>query len=265
MPRRTPRRPPATTSPARPPRAPPASKRSQPKPKTGPHAPRTPPGASLTSPPATPKPSTEHAALEAAPAEIAARAASAAAELEVAQAAHRQAAKTLEQAANDDHKANRDARAAEQALATARENIVRAEAAAEAANHAWGTVAERILEKLGANAQLPNPPADIGPDAEDRARRRWERQQKERDEMGPVNMRAEIEAEEIQTRINGIDGERAELNTAIAKLRGSIGHLNREGRERLTTVFQQVDKHFQSLFARMFNGGRAHLAMVGLG
>ena len=205
----------------------------------------------------------EHAALEAAPAAIAARAASAVAELEVAQSAHRNAAKTLEQAANDDHKANRDARNAEQALATARENIVRAEAAATAADHAWGTVAERILEKLGVNAQLPDPPADIGQDAEDKARRRWERLQKEREEMGPVNMRAEIESEEVQTRINAINGERDELNTAIAKLRGSIGHLNREGRERLTKVFHEVDKHFQSLFSRMFNGGRAHLAMVG--
>jgi chromosome segregation protein len=28
-------------------------------------------------------------------------------------------------------------------------------------------------------------------------------------------------------------------------------------------VFQSVDRHFQQLFARMFNGGRAHLALVG--
>jgi chromosome segregation protein len=205
----------------------------------------------------------EHRALEEAPAAIATRAAGALAELEQAKAAHAQAAAALEQATNADHKANRDARAAQQALAHARENIVRAEAGATAADHAWGTVAERILEKLGVTAQLPDPPADLGPEAEDRARRRWERLQKEREEMGPVNMRAEIESEEVQTRINAINGERDELNTAIAKLRGSIGHLNREGRERLTAVFQEVDKHFQSLFARMFNGGRAHLAMVG--
>ena len=28
-------------------------------------------------------------------------------------------------------------------------------------------------------------------------------------------------------------------------------------------MFQQVDQHFQALFARMFGGGRAHLALVG--
>ena len=43
----------------------------------------------------------------------------------------------------------------------------------------------------------------------------------------------------------------------------SIGSLNREGRERLSAVFEEVDKHFQSLFARMFGGGRAHLSLVG--
>ncbi len=140
---------------------------------------------------------------------------------------------------------------------------MRAEAAAAQADHAWGTVAERILERLGVNPALPDPPGDLGPDSEDRARRRLDRLVKEREEMGPVNMRAELEAEEVQARIAAIATEREELGTAIAKLRGSIGHLNREGRERLAAVFQEVDKHFQALFSRMFNGGRAHLAMVG--
>ena len=81
--------------------------------------------------------------------------------------------------------------------------------------------------------------------------------------MGPVNLRAEQEAEDVEKQIATIETEREELTTAIAKLRGSIGHLNREGRERLTAVFQEVDRNFQQLFTRMFGGGRAHLALVG--
>ena len=81
--------------------------------------------------------------------------------------------------------------------------------------------------------------------------------------MGPVNLRADVEAEAVEQRIGAIAAERDELTTAIAKLRGSIGHLNREGRERLSAVFEQVDRNFQALFARMFGGGRAHLALVG--
>jgi len=81
--------------------------------------------------------------------------------------------------------------------------------------------------------------------------------------MGPVNLRAELEAAEIEEQMAVIERERAEIGTAIAKLRGSIGHLNREGRERLSAVFAEVDRHFQTLFSRMFGGGRAHLALTG--
>ena len=59
------------------------------------------------------------------------------------------------------------------------------------------------------------------------------------------------------------DAECAEITAGIAKLRAALGHLNREGRERLAAVFTQVDRHFQALFTRMFGGGRAHLALVG--
>jgi chromosome segregation protein len=155
------------------------------------------------------------------------------------------------------------ARAADAAAAAAREALVRAEGEATQADHAWGTVAERILERFGATPDLPPPPAELGPESEEKARRRLERLQREREEMGPVNLRAEIEAEELATQMETIAREREEMTTAIAKLRGSIGHLNREGRERLTAVFTEVDRHFQQLFSRMFNGGRAHLALVG--
>ena len=205
----------------------------------------------------------EHAALEAAPAQIAARRAEAFDALELAGASHRRAAEALSAAANHAAEADRSARTAEAGLSAARENVVRAEGAAAQADQAWGAVAERILERLGVDAALPDPPAELSPDAEDKARRRLERLLKEREEMGPVNLRADVEAEEVEKRLASLAAEREELTTAIAKLRGSIGHLNREGRERLNAIFQEVDRHFQALFSRMFNGGRAHLALVG--
>ncbi|MBC7799965.1 MAG: chromosome segregation protein SMC, partial [Gemmatimonadaceae bacterium] len=110
---------------------------------------------------------------------------------------------------------------------------------------------------------LPPAPTDLSQAAEDRTRTRLDRLIRERDAIGPVNLRAEIEAAAIAHSIEAIQRDRDELGTAIAKLRGSIGHLNREGRERLSAVFQQVDRQFQALFARMFGGGRAHLALVG--
>ncbi len=205
----------------------------------------------------------EQASLQGGPATVTARAAEAAEALQDAEAAHRRAAAALNQATGADKEAAAAARSAEAALANAREGVVRGEAAAGQADHAWGTVAERILDRLGANPTLPPPPADLSPEAEERARRRLDRLTREREEVGPVNLRAAIEVEEMEGRIAGIAGEKAELSTAIAKLRGSVGHINREGRERLSQVFAEVDRHFQALFARMFGGGRAHLAMVG--
>ena len=201
--------------------------------------------------------------LQARPAEVAARRTEALDALQAAEDTHRRTADDLNTALTQASEADRAARAAESAVAARREDQVRAESALQQAMHAWGTVAERILERLGVNPALPDPPADLSQDGEDKARKRLERLLKEREEMGPVNLRAEQEAEAIEQQIGTIETEREELTTAIAKLRGSIGHLNREGRERLTAVFQEVDRNFQQLFTRMFGGGRAHLALVG--
>jgi chromosome segregation protein len=205
----------------------------------------------------------ELATLEAAPADAAVRRSEALQGLQAAEGVHRLAAHALSEATSVASECDRAARAAESALAGRREAAVRAEGVAQQAAHAWGTVAERILERLGVDPALPEPPAEITAETEDKARKRLERLIKERDEMGPVNLRAETEAETIEQQIATIDKERDELTTAIARLRGSIGHLNREGRERLAEVFQTIDRHFQQLFTRMFGGGRAHLALVG--
>ncbi|ABI62762.1 AAA family ATPase [Granulibacter bethesdensis] len=186
--------------------------------------------------------------------------------LEEAETTHRQAADRLRQAENAHREAGEARRQADADFATAREAILRLDgqcAQAETARHA---VQERIEERLGAGASLPSDiaiPPELSDMAEDKARRKLERLSREREEMGPVNLRAEIEAQDIETRIGGIDREKEELGTAIAKLRGSIGHLNREGRERLNATFAQVNTHFQALFNRMFEGGKAYLAMVG--
>ena len=206
---------------------------------------------------------TEHAILQAAPGQIAARRAEALDALEAAEAAHRAAADSLATASHRAADADRAARAAEAALGATREDAVRAEGVTAQAEQAWTAMEERIAERLGASPAMPDPPAELSPEVEEKARRRLERLLKEREEMGPVNLRADVEAEAVDKQIAGIAAEYEELTTAIAKLRGSIGHLNREGRERLGTMFEQIDRNFQALFTRMFGGGKAHLALVG--
>jgi chromosome segregation protein len=84
----------------------------------------------------------------------------------------------------------------------------------------------------------------------------------ERDRLGPVNLRADIELKELEDQSKLTVAEKAELDTAIARLRGSIGSLNREGRQRLQAAFQAVDGHFRALFSDLFGGGEAQLALI---
>jgi len=83
-----------------------------------------------------------------------------------------------------------------------------------------------------------------------------------RERIGPVNLVAADELERIETEHGTNAAEQAELAEAVNRLRGSIGNLNREGRERLRAAFEQVDTHFRRLFTRLFEGGQAHLALI---
>jgi chromosome segregation protein len=89
-----------------------------------------------------------------------------------------------------------------------------------------------------------------------------ERQMQERERIGPVNLVAESELNELEENRLSSQAEREELGVAIHRLRGSIGSLNREGRARLLAAFQEVDRHFRSLFTTLFEGGQAHLELV---
>ncbi len=84
----------------------------------------------------------------------------------------------------------------------------------------------------------------------------------ERERIGPVNLVAARELAELEA-VEAISrAESAELAQAIHRLRGSIGHLNREGRQRLLAAFEAVDGHFRRLFTTLFDGGQAHLQLI---
>ena len=84
----------------------------------------------------------------------------------------------------------------------------------------------------------------------------------DRERLGPVNLVAADELAEAEGRHGTSREEQAELVEAVHRLRGSIGNLNREGRERLRAAFEAVDQHFRRLFTRLFEGGQAHLALI---
>ena len=89
-----------------------------------------------------------------------------------------------------------------------------------------------------------------------------ERATADRERLGPVNLVAEQELTELEEERLKSATERDELVEAVNRLRGSIGSLNREGRTRLLAAFEQVNDHFKRLFATLFDGGQAHLALI---
>ena len=155
---------------------------------------------------------------------------------------------------------------AEAGLADAREARARAEAAVATTQAHAADLAERIQERLevepGQTLALAGlSPGDALPEP-GAVESRLDRLTRERETMGPVNLRAEMEAEELETQITSLTTERADLIAAIGRLRHGITGLNKEARERLVASFETVNTHFQELFVKMFGGGRAHLELT---
>ena len=157
-------------------------------------------------------------------------------------------------------------KSAEQALAACREDRVRAEASLAQAEQALETTREKAQERLNAKLESLFELAEHKPDQALPPRadveRKLERLVRERDNMGPVNLRADLEAKAMEEQIDNLQTERDDLIAAIQRLRQAIASLNKEGRERLLTAFEEVNKHFSDLFTRLFGGGSAHLELT---
>jgi len=162
--------------------------------------------------------------------------------------------------------ADKDLRVAEAELASSRENMVRAEGLVEQAKQSCLAIAERIKDRLDCRPDQLFEITTLKPDADlpelETIERKVDRLNRERETMGPVNLRAETEAEEMKEQIDTLVSEREDLLKAIDKLRRGISELNREGRKRLLASFEEVNKHFQEFFVQLFGGGRAHLELT---
>ncbi|MBO6487200.1 MAG: AAA family ATPase [Pelagibacteraceae bacterium] len=83
-----------------------------------------------------------------------------------------------------------------------------------------------------------------------------------REALGSVNLRADLETEKFRTSIKKMEEDRSDLVSAIVKLKASINELNQKGRERLLEAFSKVNKKFNEVYTKLFNGGNAKLELV---
>ncbi|MFZ5608319.1 MAG: chromosome segregation SMC family protein [Pseudomonadota bacterium] len=200
------------------------------------------------------------------PAEIAAQRTALMDQIGHAEARRRQEADRLAVVENQLAEVDKQARLAQEALTQARERRVRHDAEMEAHGERRRDIAHDIGQKFQCPPPLVLAAVGIEDDhdlpALDALEARLERLKAERERLGAVNLRADIELQDVTQQLQHLTGEKADLETAIARLRAGIGALNREGRERLLHAFNAVNGHFSELFKTLFGGGQAHLELI---
>ena len=89
-----------------------------------------------------------------------------------------------------------------------------------------------------------------------------EQTKKQRESFGSVNLRADEETKKYETEIKKMEDDRADLYSAIVKLKTSIDELNQKGRERLLEAYTKVNRKFNEVYTKLFNGGTAKIELV---
>ncbi len=145
-----------------------------------------------------------------------------------------------------------DVREARAAAAARRDAAAeRRDGAAARIREALDTAPEALAAEIGGAV---GPPDALEARVADLRRRR--------DAIGPVNLRAQADADEVAVEHDALAADAAELTQAVAALRSGIAALDREGRQRLLDAFDAVAANFEALFRHLFRGGRARLELI---
>lgn len=207
---------------------------------------------------------TARAALEGRPAEIEAKLDALADSLERAERKANDAREAVLSAEDGARSADAAARAAEREASAAREARAADEARLSGARERLEETADRLRDACGAGPEALREQVEekhLELDLDD-LERRLDTARQSRERLGAVNLRADEEAQELQTQSTELTKEREDLLAAIDRLRKGIDALSREGRARLLEAFERVDGHFRKLFETLFEGGRAELRLT---
>ena len=154
-------------------------------------------------------------------------------------------------------------------LSGLKENKARNEATIEGMENRKKDLLYSIKNELhidGENSILPQSDlSDVSPDnfpTIEEQSLKAEKIKKQRESLGSVNLRADEETKKYETEIKKMEDDRADLYSAIVKLKTSIDELNQKGRERLLEAFTKVNRKFNEVYTKLFNGGTAKIELV---
>lgn len=156
----------------------------------------------------------------------------------------------------------------EQKVSFLREEMIKIEAKLNLSKNQVKNIEDRVFEKLRINTDQLYEIANLNKNDEintstEILEKTVQRLLNERDSIGAVNLRAEVEMNEMKEKIKTMSDERIDLEQAIDKLKTGIFELNKEGRQRLKESFEEVNKNFKHLFQKLFGGGNAELKLIG--
>jgi chromosome segregation protein len=182
-----------------------------------------------------------------------------------AEGERKSAADKLATAENSVREADQLLRAMQEQAAASRGNHARLGAVLEASTARHHHSVARIAETLQCEPRDVLARAEIEEGklpAADEIEKKLFLLREDRERLGAVNLRADEEAQAVDEQLTRMKNEKEELVQAIAKLRGGIGSLNRQGRQRLLDAFETVNVKFGELFTTLFGGGKAELQLI---
>jgi chromosome segregation protein len=82
------------------------------------------------------------------------------------------------------------------------------------------------------------------------------------DRMGPINLAAISEHQELEERFRFLSTQEQDLAASISSLKEIIQRINRTTKEMFVNTFSDLQQRFGEVFAKFFPGGRAELQLV---
>ena len=82
------------------------------------------------------------------------------------------------------------------------------------------------------------------------------------EKMGPVNVLAVEQAQELEDRNNFLTAQRQDLLDSIGELERAIRGIDKASRERFQEAFAVINQHFGEIFKQLFGGGTAGLSLI---
>jgi chromosome segregation protein len=163
-------------------------------------------------------------------------------------------------------KVNKELKAFEQKMMSARENKARSGATLEGLQNRKKDIINALKNNLNTDEKNLLDSSDLKNtenlpnvvEQEDKL----DAKKNERERLGAVNLRADEETKQYKITINKMEEDREDLVSAISKLRSSINELNQKGRERLLDAFEKVNRKFNDVYTKLFNGGIAKLELI---